>query len=208
MRVATVCLQAALLTAATCGDFGSSPAVSQVVGASSAQAKNFYTRKRVNGKWIMGRFAKHRSVVNERKVAGNGARAAAGVAGVAAVTAPVLEAERPFTHAFALRAGPLAPPPDGEHMLRLERALKMHAHRLRTATSTEHVSSAQEVRPPAPSATGGAPTASTRPDARSVWLDFDSGVKTTLFRDGSTTVESFDVPTLKALASSRPPEKR
>ncbi len=203
MRVAAVFLQAALLAAAALGDFGSSPTLSRVIGASPAQAKNFYTRKRINGKWISGRFAKQRTVVKQRKAERSADRAGPGLLALAAPVLPA-SAGRPAADAVALRAGPLAPPPRGEHMLKLEEALKAHAHRLRTAAAAARGDESR----PAANATGTNAMASTRPDARSVWLDFDSGVKTILFRDGSTIVEAFDVQALKALASARAADRR
>ncbi len=207
MRVAAVCLQAALLTASTFGDFGGSPPISRVIGASSAEAKSFYTRKRVNGRWIAGRFAKRRIAAKQRAAARTGGRAAIGVSGISGATTPLLsgpEAERPFMDAFVLSASP----PNSEHMLRLEQALKAHAQRLRTAITTERASPADNLIPFVTAAANTSAVATPRVDARSVWLDFDSGVKTTLFRDGTTTEEAFDIQALRELAASLSPAKR
>jgi hypothetical protein len=92
-------------------------------------------------------------------------------------------------------------------MLRLEQALKAHAQRLRTAITSERASPADNLNP---FVTAVANTSAIPPrvDARSVWLDFDSGVKTTLFRDGTTTEEAFDIQALRELAASLSPAKR
>jgi hypothetical protein len=43
-----------------------------------------------------------------------------------------------------------------------------------------------------------------RPEAQSVSLDFDTGMKTTVFKDGSTVREPFDVAAMRGLASPPP----
>lgn len=62
-------LQAAVVAAATLGGSPHFTAGLPVVGPNSAEAKEFYTRKRVNGRWITGHFAKRPAATRTRKAA-------------------------------------------------------------------------------------------------------------------------------------------
>jgi hypothetical protein len=163
-------------------------------GVSQAEAKGFYTRKRVNGEWITGEFAKRgRSAASyrraPRRTAAN-ARSVLAARALAAWTAADVAAVRPEPRPIdilpppAVREAMLTPPAD-ERLLRLQRALEARAHELVSSPGSEAV-------------------ARNRPaDPTSVLFDFQSGLKTTTY--GSTIVmESFDVTAAKALVSPLP----
>jgi hypothetical protein len=75
---------------------------------------------------------------------------------------------------------------DGERLDKLRQALQARVNALTTGS----------VAPPETPRPG--------PEPHSVSLDFLSGVKTTLFSDGTMVREPFDVPALKSLAAPLP----
>ena len=204
--------RASVLAAFTfCGGLGFSTDEFGFPGVGPAEAKTFYTRKRVNGRWITGRFARKgatRQTVSRDPGPDAGPavrsrnRVVASARGLAEETAmpPVDRARRsepvlPLARGALAQAGSSAgaaaqanaavdPAEEAARLLKLRQALQARASALTTET-------------------GPRPT----PEAQSVSLDFKSGLKTTLFSDGTTVREPFDVAAMKALAAS-PPEAR
>ena len=72
------------------------------------------------------------------------------------------------------------PAPEAEHLGKLRQALQARA----TALTTDSV------------------VARAAPEPQSVSLDFRSGIKTTLFSDGTIVTEPFDTAALKGLAAA------
>lgn len=176
------------LTVGSALDFGSS--MVPFSGASPAEAKGFYTRKRVNGEWITGEFAKRgRSVATyrnrTRRVATNARVITAAAAWTAADLATAMPVPRPADPSSpATREAMLSPPAD-QRLLKLQHALQARAREFVTAPSLN------------------LPHRDTQADPTSVSFDFQSGLKTTTY--GSTIVmEGFDVAAAKALVSPRP----
>jgi hypothetical protein len=219
---------------------GAVPPHLTVIGVSTAEAKTYYTKKRVNGVWIAGRFAKRsaakatpaaeparkravrQATVRQSSISKTPVRAKAARAAAAenAVTAPHAPADAPSVvtlqakqvqpaPALAIPAAlpvaaavpavvpvaapiqepvPVAAPPaaaaQDDPMAKLREALQARANTLTVTTGSI-------VPPP-------------RPEAQSVSLDFDTGMKTTVFKDGTTVREPFDVSALRGLASPPP----
>jgi hypothetical protein len=195
----------------------------EALGVSAAEAKAYYTRKRVNGHWITGRFAKRHAAAAARHRAGKAAQI---VTSTAALPAPSVSKALPETKSEVARpeaAVPTAPPPTAtppasdERLQGLREALQARAGRLVTTGSTGAVpaqSPARSSEPAAASDVGETKTAGPPREARSVSLDFETGIKTTLFSDGTTSRERFEIEALKGLAApstdsaapSKPPQ--
>ena len=192
-----------------------------VIGVSPAEAKAYYTRKRVDGKWVTGRFPKKSlakkevakkevaSVSRSAKSAKRHAKAAASEdtpsveTRVAALQAPKAQ---PAVQAAPAPQGPTVSTPQqaaprattGVSLVPLsedERLTNLReALRARaSALTTGSLTPAQAVRP--------------APEPQSVSLDFRSGTKTTIFSDGTLVTEPFDVGSLKGLAGAFPASK-
>jgi hypothetical protein len=180
------------------------------ISVSPAEAKAYYTRKRVNGRWITGRFAKKGTAATRIAYGSRSAErspdASTRVAALSAFSTPVMSAaapapvERPVTaprHSPAsslAQAGPLAAAAPGsafedDRLSKLREALQARA----SALTTGSVAAQQGLRP--------------GPEPQSVSLDFKSGTKTTVFSDGTSVTEPFDVAALKGLAAPPPPAK-
>ncbi len=97
-----------------------------------------------------------------------------------ASTAPI-SATAPVAAGAAAAAGS-----EGERLDKLRQALQARVNALTTGS----------VAPPEAPRPG--------PEPHSVSLDFQSGIKTTLFSDGTMVREPFDVPALKSLAAPLP----
>jgi hypothetical protein len=175
-----------------------------LLGVSPAEAKAYYTRKRVNGRWITGRFAKRGGglpgVATEQSEA-PGIKVSA-VRPTLTSPAPVASTSRPEPAAPAKRLDPQSPTaplaqaplispaanarvvsdPEADRLGKLRQALQARASAL---TAGRFV----EVARPAP-------------EPQSVSLDFKSGMKTTLFSDGTSVTEPFDTTALKGLAAA------
>lgn len=171
-------------------------------GVSSAEARDYYTRKRVRGRWITGRFPKDGAVAKAaverpepkpssvpkppsdlrfesalesmRSPPSQAARPADPTDAAPATAAPVAAATEP-----------LAPPPSDDGMLRLRSALQAHAKSLATGSL-----------PPPPSEE--APARTDSPEPTGVAFDFRTGLRRTTFTDGSVVEEAFDVAAMKA----------
>ena len=182
---------------------------SAAFGVTSAEAR-VYTRKRVNGRWITGRFVSGSKATKPR------AQARAASSKVAALAArqeregpepnprPMAAASAPPQ--AAAPAAPSAPAPStttttDERMLKLQEALQERARMLARAVASE--AAAADAR--GPQATG---SVAARPggdvEPRSLSFDFQSGVKTTVFSNGELVEEKFDVASLRGLAAQAP----
>jgi hypothetical protein len=163
----------------------------RLAGAGPADAKDYYTKKRVNGRWINGRFPKRsaaRTSSPEQDTSGSPRAPASRTATVSARAAAAGASTSPTSLAAPVAAGAAATAAgsDGERLDKLRQALQARANALTTGS----------VAPPE------APRPGLEP--HSVALDFQSGIKTTLFSDGTMVREPFDVPALKSLAAPPP----
>ncbi len=205
--------QAGIVAVLISGAWLDSTAKLGLIGAGAAEAKEYYTKKRVNGRWITGRFQKRGAsghsasearMADTRSGPKTGYRAAETLA-TGRVPA-TLTAPPPLEAAPALRPGPgqpsslalpaasppreppaaaapLVPAREGERLDSLRQALQARANTLTTAGVPPEQASRQA------------------PEPHSVSLDFQTGIKTTLFSDGSMVREPFDVAALKTLAA-------
>jgi hypothetical protein len=169
------------------------------IAVSPAEAKAFYTKKRVNGRWISGYFPKRGTVAqkdfNERmpdaetpgiKVAAASAPAVTSIAVTSLQRAEALPASPALQATLPAGNGPLVPAPEQARLNELRQALQARASAL-----TNENAAGQGPKP--------------APEAQAVSLDFKSGIKTTVFSDGTAVREPFDVAALKGLAAV-PPE--
>lgn len=79
--------------------------------------------------------------------------------------------------------------------MKLQQALEARAKAIARASAAEVTSSLRPVE---------MPVSRTQPEPRSVSFDFEAGLKTTTFSSGVVVRESFDIGTLKGLASPPP----
>ena len=187
---------------------------SDAFGIAPAEARVF-TRKRVNGRWITGRFVSKASPRGRLRVAAR-SRAAARETEAEPVAPPmpptraglgVVAASTGVTLAAASAASPAsgsATAPMDERMLKLQAALK---ERARSIVMTSSADAPPAPEPSSPAATGSlapSPDPGTRAEPRSVAFDFQSGLKTTVFANGASVQEKFDIPSLKGLAAPPP----
>jgi hypothetical protein len=181
-------VQAAILAGLAYGACLTSPTLSAFVsGIGTAQAKDFYTRKRVHGRWVSGRFPKRHAQALGRRHAGWTAPA---LQRVAALPPQLPRGEREVR---SEQGEALAP--REERLVKLQRALEARAKAIATASAAEVTSSLRAIE---------MPTSRARPEPRSVSFDFEAGLKTTTFSSGAVVRESFDIGTLKGLASPPP----
>ena len=171
----------------------------------------------VNGRWITGRFPKRSAIKNNVANAGRSAKRrndeavdsdatparmtslpprdavpVVPAAPVLAATTPALSIAQveprplPTDPQAASPAAPLVPLLEDERLSKLREALRARANSLTTGTLTP----AQAPRP--------------APEPQSVSLDFRTGTKTTVFSDGTSIKEPFDVGGLRGLAAAPP----
>ncbi len=190
------------------------------IGVGTAEARDYYTRKRVNGRWITGRFPRQSSAPNPSQAGleqpltrpqASGQVSAAPSLSLppepegASRSRPVLAAA---TAAQGSLAGlfeaspsgstPLAAAPQDTRLLNLQAALYVRA---RTLTSeSEHALRSL----PSPGSLGSPRPVPASPEPKAVSLDFQSGIKTTVFTDGTLVEEPFDPAALKELAGPHP----
>ena len=154
-------------------------------GIAQADAKAFYTRKRVHGRWISGRFPK-RTARSYAKAPRNDARAASsrataiGTPSLRAETAPEKEKASPEgapLNGLALRATLDLPVPTDDGLLKLRDALQTRAVQLANVEGQQ------------PTTTGSIGPAQ-RP--RSIIFDFERSTKTTSYAGGMNVEEPFD----------------
>jgi hypothetical protein len=178
--------------------FGAPAAQVGLVGVGPAEAKVYYTKKRVNGRWISGRFAKRSSRSGdavgvgsqERSESGEGIRLSAAEASASTKSSglpgsPVSPAQAAVISLSA--TAPLVSGAEADRLGDLRQALQARASALTTGSIAEG---------PRPA-----------PEPQSVSLDFRSGIKTTLFSDGTIVAEPFDTAALRGLAAA-PSEAR
>lgn len=256
MRVSLV-RSAAIAAGVLTGIFGPSAIDSGRPGFASAQAKEYYTKKRVNGRWISGRFAKRSAAkaktaaraapvrdaarpkpvqVAEAKPAaapiaaratppaalvssaaalpqadGNGPAPAPGPATPGTALAEdgrmrqlqeALQARTPslVVTVPAATPAPHAPPPQ------LQEALQARSRNILVTSLVDPAPAVMDLSGPSETASLG-PVRATLPraDLRSVTFDFVTGVKTTVFGDGTTATEAFDPKAMRDLAARRLP---
>jgi hypothetical protein len=178
----------------------------RTLGVRSAEARDYYTRKRVNGRWITGRFPKDsagKSTGVKRPspkpdVLRFSATPPADPEPRPAQASP-LARPAPDASSSAPAPEPLAPPPGSEPLLRLRAALESHARTLATGSLSA-----------APAEDGAGSPASPKP--RAVSFDLQTGVKRTTFSDGSVLEEEFDIEAMRQVATQgnepRGPETR
>lgn len=200
------------------GGFGGTAGIG-LAGIGPATAKEFYTRKRVNGRWITGRFPKRGAGARDQE-AGDARPSPRAGAGSTASTSPAGRAGALQVHGGGI-PGPGSAPPGMPRML-VQPSAPMPARPGLPSASSQGPVSAEAPLGPAPDGerlgklrqalqarastlTGGSgdsePGVRPVPEPQSVSLDFQSGIKTTVFSDGSMVREPFDVATLKSLAS-------
>jgi len=190
------------------------------IGVGTAEARDYYTRKRVNGRWITGRFPRQSNAPNPsqagleqpptRPQASGQVSAAPSLSlppepegalrsrpVLAAATAPEDSLAGLF-EASPSGSTPLAAAPQDARLLNLQAALYVRA---RTLTSEpEHALGSL----PSPRSLGSPRPVPASPEPKAVSLDFQSGIKTTVFTDGTLVEEPFDPAALKGLAGPHP----
>jgi hypothetical protein len=215
MRAISPVRGAAVAAAMLGGFFGAAVIDSGVPGIASAEAKDYYTKKRVNGQWITGRFPK-KSFAKSKPATRTAAKTAPvqdtakpePVSAPVAVVTPVQPPEPPAAQVPIPQPAPLAPLGDDARMKKLQEALKARAQNLLVSNAAEprparedpaHPMSTASISPHKPPP----PMPAASADPRSVTLDFGSGVKTTIFADGAIATEPFDVAAMRELAARR-----
>jgi hypothetical protein len=198
-----------------------------ILGVHSVEAKDYYTRKRVNGRWITGHFPKRSMTAKAtpKRLAARFASTAspspdyprrsrlAAAPRARPVFAPEPASPEPAASAPpASTPEPLAPPPNDERMMRLRAALQAHAKTLATG-SLRPVAGQRQPEPAAPNAStapdaSAGPNASSRPQPAAIAFDLQTGLKRTTFTDGSVLEEEFDVEAVKGRMGSPPKEPR
>lgn len=156
-------------------------------GVAPAEAKAFYTRKRVKGRWVTGRFAKQtsRPSVRTQKVAASPLPDPE--PRPAAVENRLVESGGQHSvppTAVAVPPPKIAPLSDDERLLKLQEALKVRASKLAEGADQPRTVSAGSIAP--------APMRS----PKSVTFDFETGLKSITLADGTRAEERFD-PTLE-----------
>ena len=187
-------------------------------GMVAAEARDYYTRKRVNGRWITGHFPRQPSASGQSKV-GLEPRPTSPQQSddfptpwpslalqpeqrvkpnlvLATATAPEGGLTSLF-EALPSRALALAATQD-ERLLKLREAL--HAHARTLASDAERAWGALS----GPGDSKSSRLVSAPPEPKSMSFDFQSGVKTTVFTDGTEMTEPFDPAAMKGLATVRP----
>jgi hypothetical protein len=158
----------------------------------TAQAKEFYTRKRIRGRWVSGRFSKRYAA--HRSGRRHETETEAPPQRLAALPPRPQVGRETWTEPRPEAKSAEAAAPQEDRLAKLQRALEARARTIATASAAEVTSSVRSFEVPG----------WTRPEPRSVSFDFESGLKTTTFAGGLVVRESFDVSTLKGLAASPP----
>jgi hypothetical protein len=218
VRLTTILRASVLLAALATGSFGGADLATLALGVTPAGANEFYefyTRKHVRGRWITGHFTRrHRAAL--RRSADPDARSTRGdtlpddpdptpVAPKANAAAepqsqpePVFPVRMAQPGTPAARSGAAAPLARDERLQKLQEAL--HAHARTLASNTEPPSDVL----PAPRGLSSLRPVPASPEPKAVSFDFQSGVKTTVFTDGTKVEEPFDPAAMKGLAAARP----
>jgi hypothetical protein len=209
----TTCWRIAICVGAIFGGGAFSSADLGVVGISPAEAKSFYTRKRVDGKWVNGRFPKKSAAKAVKKEATSASRSTKSAKGQSRTAAPEAESVKAPARVASL------PSPRAESAGQAASGVQAPAGSAsthaapRAATGVSLVPLSEDdrlaklreaLRARANALTTGSITAPRAPEPQSVSLDFRSGTKTTIFSDGTLVTEPFDVGSLKGLAGTFP----
>jgi hypothetical protein len=232
-----------------------------VIGVGVVEAKSYYTRKRINGVWVKGRFAK-RSAVSKRETSTTSKAARRSrtaslpattgslsgppdpvTAPAAAVSTQALVQASSLPQTAWLTRGTTAAAPSGsvQGAAVAQTTSTPGALAPQTVLSSPGVSGARTPSPAVPYmapgaqepplvapsdeqrlsklrealqaranslANGGsgtpAPLMRPAPEPQSVTFDFKSGVKTTIFADGTIVEDAFDVAAVRGMASTPP----
>jgi hypothetical protein len=188
------------------------------IGIVAAEARDYYTRKRVNGRWITGHFPRQPSASGRSKagleprptspqlsddlptpwpsLALQPAQRVKPNLVLATATAPEGGLPSLFEE-LPSRALALAATQD-ERLLKLREAL--HAHARTLASDAERASGALS----GPGDSSSPRLVSAPPEPKSVLFDFQLGVKTTVFADGTSVEERFDPASVKGLGGDHP----
>ncbi len=179
-------------------------------GAAVAKSREVFTRKRVNGRWVTGRFssAERRTGTSRRFSRRGTARRAAPDPVVETAPEPPARpsiAARPSFAASPSLATPLSPEldrvistasltpaPAGPSLEHMRSGLEAKARTM--------VTSASEVPVPVPDA----PTPAMRLAPLRITFDLERGTKTVTFEDGVAVSEPFDKTRIRELASLGP----
>jgi hypothetical protein len=217
VRLTTTLRASAVLAALATGSFGGVDPATLVLGVTPAGANEFYTRKRIRGRWITGHFTRrHRAAM--RRSADPDARSTRGdpspddpdpppvapKANAAAEprtkTEPVFPGRMTQPDTPPARSGAAVSLARDERLARLEEALHAHARTLASNTEPPSPSSAL----PDPGGLSSVRPVPAAPEPKAVSFDFQSGVKTTVFTDGTRVEEPFEPAAMKGLAAARP----
>jgi hypothetical protein len=191
-------VQAAIVAGLAYGTCLTSPTLTAFIpGVGAAQAKEFYTRKRVHGRWVSGRFPKKYAHASARRSGGRSAIATQRLASLSRGSHATYDGAREELRAETPKPIEMPSPPREERLLKLQRALEAKAQEIATTTSspTDVTSSIRQFE---------FPTTRARLEPRSVSFDFELGLKTTTFPGNVVVRENFDTSTLKGLASPPP----
>lgn len=172
---------AAVLGLGMAACIGGPGALSPALGVGPANAKAFYTRKRVNGQWIEGRFPKAGASRNASRSRGRAVARAA----VPALPLPPRPERKPDSQPAAAVTASLG----DDRLSKLHSALQAKAQAIAAAPAEATRSLA-------------IPSAAT---PLSVTFDFESGMKITRYGGDVLVREPFDAPAMRALASPPPP---
>lgn len=209
----TIYWRAAICVGAIFGGGAFSSADLGFIGVGPAEAKSYYTRKRVDGKWVNGRFpkksaAKKESARKETAKASYSSRSARRRARAVPVeaereTAPAASRVAALSTPKAASESQAAPPQGSTTFPPAARATVGAS--AATLSEEDRLARLREaLRARANALTTGSIAAARGPEPQSVSLDFRSGTKTTIFSDGTLVTEPFDVGSLKGLAGAFP----
>jgi hypothetical protein len=209
----TIYWRAAICIGAIFGGGAFSSADLGFIGISPAEAKSYYTRKRVDGKWVNGRFPKKSAAKKEvaRKETAKANSSVKSAKRYARAASAETESE---TAPAASRVAALSTPKAASaSQAALAQGSTPFPAAARPAVGASAATLSEEdrlsrlreaLRARANALTTGSIAAPRAPEPQSVSLDFRSGTKTTIFSDGTLVTEPFDVGSLKGLAGAFP----
>jgi hypothetical protein len=196
------------------------------IGVAPAEAKAFYTKKRVNGRWIKGHFAKKGAGKHVASVSRSAKRSvkagfantegmATRLAGLSTFDAePMASSALPLSPVAQATAPQATTSPQARQIRVLAQAVPSPTSTgpLVPLTEDERLSKLREALQARASTlttgtTAAALGARAAPEPQSVSLDFKSGTKTTVFSDGTAITEPFDVGAMRGLAAAPPGPK-
>ena len=228
-----------------------------VIGVGVAEAKSYYTRKRINGAWVKGKFPKRGALNKSHAATSKGGRhsktaalpattgslsaasefvMAATAAASPAATQAGPSQQRAWPTQTSATAHPSAPVQQGSAVVQtsatpgalapqtvltgpalpvartpalVPMATGAHEPPLVSPSDEQRLSKLREAlqaRANSLASGGGGSGITVRPapEPQSVTFDFKSGVKTTIFADGTIVEDAFDVAALRGMASTPP----